>query len=278
MSRDYKTRKPSASKPEKKGSAFFGGFVGYALGLASAIGIWFYLNFAQNPFVANEKKPVTAEKNQVQLQPQPAPEVVQQPIKPDVPEQSPKLVEEKSKFDFYKILPGIEEPEIDYSTRRVEEHTKSTPIITAPPEAAGKPAEISLQPASPRPDLAPTIETAAAQPQPAPIVPKSQPPQPQSQPQPQLQKSIAPQAITPNLPKEKIFLQVGAFRRGSDAENIKAQLALLGIVASIQPIDLADKGMLYRVRIGPFNNKTDSDKIGASLRENGIETQIVKIQ
>ena len=275
MSRDYKTRKPSASKPEKKGSAFFGGFVGYALGLASAIGIWFYLNFAQNPFVANEKKPVTAEKNQVQ----PAPEVVQQPIKPDLPEESPKLTEEKSKFDFYKILPGIEEPEIDYSTRRVEEHSKSTPIITAPSEVTSKPAEISAQPTPPRPHIAPAIETAVVQPQP-PIVPKSQPlqQQPQSQLQPQLQQAIAPQATTPGLPKEKIFLQVGAFRRGSDAENIKAQLALLGIVASIQPIELADKGMLYRVRIGPFNNKTDSDKIGASLRENGIETQIVKIQ
>ena len=274
MSRDYKTRKPSASKPEKKGSAFFGGFVGYALGLASAIGIWFYLNFAQNPFVANEKKPVTAEKNQVQ----PAPEVVQQSIKPDVPQQSPKLVEEKSKFDFYKILPGIEEPEIDYSTRRIEEQSKSSTTVATPSEVSNKPAEITAQPTPPRPHIASTIETAAAQsqPQPIPITPKSQPPQ--QQPQPQLQQAIAPQTTVPSLPKEKIFLQVGAFRRGSDAENIKAQLALLGIVATIQPIDLADKGMLYRVRIGPFNNKADSDKIGASLRENGIETQIVKIQ
>ena len=32
MSRDYKTRKPSKSTPEKGGSAFLGGFVGYALG------------------------------------------------------------------------------------------------------------------------------------------------------------------------------------------------------------------------------------------------------
>lgn len=272
MSRDYKTRKPPASKPEKKGSAFFGGFVGYALGLASAIGIWFYLNFAQNPFVANEKKPVTAEKNQVQ----PTPEVAQQPIKPDVPEQSPKLVEEKSKFDFYKILPGIEEPEIDYSTRRIEEQSKSIPTLTAPQEVTSKPVEITTQPTPPRPHIAPVIETAKVQPQPIPITPKSQTLQQQSQ--PQLQQAIAPQAAVPSLPKEKIFLQVGAFRRGSDAENIKAQLALLGIVASIQPIDLADKGMLYRVRIGPFNSKTDSDKIGASLRENGIETQIVKIQ
>ena len=34
MSRDYKTRKPSKSTPEKGGSAFLGGFVGYALGLS----------------------------------------------------------------------------------------------------------------------------------------------------------------------------------------------------------------------------------------------------
>ena len=40
MSRDYKARKSSKSENEKGGSAFFGGFVGYALGLVSAIGIW----------------------------------------------------------------------------------------------------------------------------------------------------------------------------------------------------------------------------------------------
>jgi cell division protein FtsN len=46
----------------------------------------------------------------------------------------------------------------------------------------------------------------------------------------------------------------------------------------VQPIDLAEKGTWYRVRIGPFSSKTDSDQTSASLRENGIETQFVKLQ
>ncbi|MCG7757473.1 MAG: SPOR domain-containing protein [Nitrosomonas sp.] len=59
---------------------------------------------------------------------------------------------------------------------------------------------------------------------------------------------------------------------------MKARLAMLGVFASVQPIDLAEKGTWYRVRIGPFSSKTDSDQTSASLRENGIETQFVKLQ
>lgn len=66
MSRDYKSRKPARSSPEKSGSAFLGGFVGYALGLASAIGIWVYFNYGPNPFLATEKVPSSAEIHQKQ--------------------------------------------------------------------------------------------------------------------------------------------------------------------------------------------------------------------
>lgn len=269
MSRDYKTRKPSTSKPEKGGSAFFGGFVGYALGIASAIAIWLYLNFAQSPFLSNEKVASTSEKNPAQ----PAPEA---PAKPIIPEEPVNLVEEKPKFDFYKILPGIDEPEIDHGTRQIEEQPKQAQITALPPETASKPADISPQPTPPRLTVAPPVETAAIQPRPVPIEPKLQPPPPPIQ--PQLQQPVVPQVNNPPPVKEKIFLQAGAFRRIDDAENMKAQLALLGIFASIQPTDLAEKGMLYRVRIGPFNSKADSDRTNTSLRENGIEAQFVRIQ
>lgn len=266
MSRDYKTRKPSTTKPEKSGSAFLGGFVGYALGLASAIAIWLYFNFGQSPFLSNQKTVATTEKSQSQ----PTQEASKIPPHP-ILEETVSLVEEKPKFDFYKILPGIEEPEIDYGARQATEKPKQPQAAAKAPEAVSKPIEIVPQPMPSRPvTLPPPIETAVSPPRTVPIEPKSQP---------QLQQPVPPQVKNPPSPaKEKIFLQAGAFRRTDDAENMKARLALLGIVASIQSIDLAEKGILYRVRIGPFNSKTDSDQASASLRENGIETQFVRIQ
>lgn len=272
MSRDYKTRKPSTSKPERGGSVFFGGFVGYALGIASAIAIWLYLSFVQNPFLSNEKIANTAEKNPAQL----TAEAPQTPTKPVMPEEPVNVADEKPKFDFYKILPGIEEPEIDHGKRRIEEQPRQAPVIAPLTEIANKPVEVAPQPALPRPAVAAPIETAAIQSQPIPIEPRLQPQS--SPPQSQLQQPVAPPAKTPPPVKEKIFLQAGAFRSINDAENMKAQLALLGIFASIQPIDSAEKGTIYRVRIGPFDNKSDSDRTGVSLRENGIEAQLVRIQ
>ena len=78
--------------------------------------------------------------------------------------------------------------------------------------------------------------------------------------------------------KEKYFLQAGSFRKNDEAENMKARLAFLGVSASIQPIDLAEKGTWYRVRIGPLTNKADIDEISASLKENGIGAQFIKVQ
>src|SRR4030065_457891 len=108
MSRDYKSRKPSKSTKENGGSAFWGGFVGYALGLVSAIGIWIYLSYAPSPFLPNEKVASSSEKSEIH----PAPDQTKTPAKP-THEDPLSLVEEKPRCDFYKILPGIEEPEID---------------------------------------------------------------------------------------------------------------------------------------------------------------------
>ncbi|MDV6341862.1 SPOR domain-containing protein [Nitrosomonas sp. Is24] len=272
MSRDYKTRKPTKSTPEKGGSAFFGGFVGYALGLASAIGIWLYLNYIPSPFLPADKVAGSSEKNQTQ----PAVETPKAAEKPATPEPLA-VVEEKPRFDFYKILPGIEEPEIDQDFKRAAEPPAQPKIAAKTPEN-NKPAEIVPQPVPPRltvtlPVTPPPPQQMAAVPQRA--LPAEQPKQP---PQPQQQPPVTPQTKAPAAAKEKIFLQAGSFRKNDEAENMKARLAMLGVFASVQPIDLAEKGTWYRVRIGPFNSKTDSDQTSASLRENGIETQFVKLQ
>jgi cell division protein FtsN len=72
-------------------------FVGLFVGLAVALGIAFYLNRTQIPFIA--AKPKAAEKD------------AKAPVIAGMPQgTTPAGTPEKPKFDFYKILPGNEEP------------------------------------------------------------------------------------------------------------------------------------------------------------------------
>ncbi|PXW89651.1 cell division protein FtsN [Nitrosomonas sp. Nm84] len=261
MSRDYKARKSSKSADEKGGSAFFGGFVGYALGLMSAIGIWLYLNYAPSPFLSTEKVAGSSAKSEPQAVPA---EQLKTPAKP-VQEEPLIAVEEKPRFDFYKILPGIDEPEIYQTNKQADARPVQPPVATAKiPESSSKPVEIVRQPAPTHPVVSP-IETKQ---QSALVQPRNFPEA--------VQQPVAPPQVKQVKSTEKYFLQAGSFKKNDEAENLKARLALLGVLASVQPIDLADKGVWYRVRVGPFAKKEDVDQTSASLRENGIATQFIK--
>ena len=55
MSRDYKTRPNSSVFGKDKNALLLGLFIGYALGLLSAIGTWMYINKGPSPFISQEK-------------------------------------------------------------------------------------------------------------------------------------------------------------------------------------------------------------------------------
>lgn len=65
-------------------------------------------------------------------------------------------------------------------------------------------------------------------------------------------------------------LQVGAFQHREDAEKQKARLALLGLEASVQTAEVPDKGVWYRVRLGPYANREEMNRALAVLRQNGM--------
>jgi cell division protein FtsN len=73
------------------------------------------------------------------------------------------------------------------------------------------------------------------------------------------------------------FLQAGAFREMSDAENTRAKLALLGFEAAISD-RASDAGVLHRVRIGPYNQVEAMNKARAKLIDSGIDVAIVRNQ
>jgi cell division protein FtsN len=197
MSRDYKSRKTSTTR-KSSSSLIAGIFIGYTLGLVSAIGVWMYISQAPSPFLTEEKPTTTQKTTQTETS----------------SEKKIAEVDEKPKFDFYKILPGIEEPVVEQDLEQAIQQ-----------------------------QAAPTTENQ-----------------------------------TSNIPSEQYFLQAGAFRSTDEAENLKARLALLGVVATVQSAHLPEKGLWHRVRIGPFTNMDNVNQVRTSLQQNNIEVSFIKVR
>jgi cell division protein FtsN len=77
--------------------------------------------------------------------------------------------------------------------------------------------------------------------------------------------------------KETYFLQVGAFQTEQEADNMKAKLALQGLEAIVQTAEIPDKGILHRVRIGPFSDLNELSKSRALLEQNGFAADMIKV-
>jgi cell division protein FtsN len=83
---------------------------------------------------------------------------------------------------------------------------------------------------------------------------------------------------SPAAAKEVYFLQVAAFQSPSDADNLKARLALSGIEAQIQTATLPDGQVWHRVRVGPFSSQDELSKSRAALKENKLEANLIKVR
>ena len=80
------------------------------------------------------------------------------------------------------------------------------------------------------------------------------------------------------LVPEKFYLQAGAFEDPSEADNLKARLALMGVEASVQKVDVPEKGTMHRVRVGPYMGQEAMSKAREQLTASGIGTAVVKIK
>jgi len=85
-----------------------------------------------------------------------------------------------------------------------------------------------------------------------------------------------PSSAAPAAPTQRYYLQAGAFQNPNDADNLKAQLAMLGIEAVIQTSEVADKGVFHRVRVGPFNALDEVNRTRTLLTQNNIPATLVK--
>lgn len=73
----------------------------------------------------------------------------------------------------------------------------------------------------------------------------------------------------------RYFLQAGAFRSGSDAESVKAQILLLGLPAHVEQAQVGGS-TINRVRVGPFDGLDAMNRARAQLGTQKIESTVVK--
>lgn len=72
------------------------------------------------------------------------------------------------------------------------------------------------------------------------------------------------------------IIQVGSFRKDEDADTRKAQLALLGIVSTIQTVTINGTETWHRVRIGPLKGGDPLIQVRNLLQDNEIDYMILR--
>ena len=82
-------------------------------------------------------------------------------------------------------------------------------------------------------------------------------------------KSSTAPAAAPARP-EAWWVQLGAFRSKSDAEQRAAELAMQGVAAEIQAGGKAG----WRVRVGPFEDRKSAREVASSLADQGFSPSV----
>jgi cell division protein FtsN len=199
------------------GGTLLGVFIGLVLGLGLAAGVAYYLMRANGPFPAQGGARDARELPKV--------------AKADKGDAGT----DKPRFDFYKILPGVEEP-------KVQAEGKKAPDRAVVEQAKERAAEKSAPKAGD-----------------------------------QTSERVASVEATPAIkPVERFWLQAGSFATEADAENLKARLAFAGWQANVQQGTLPDKGIRYRVRLGPYDNTEELNRVRSDLAKNGFDVAVIK--
>lgn len=223
-------RPPAPRAPHRHsaaGGTLLGVFIGIAvgLGMASTVAYWLMKN--------NPALPMPSLGRDAQEPPR------------DAAAKVARADAEKPRFDFYKILPGIDEPKVQ-PARRVPEQGDRAVVEQAKNRASAKVA-VAVAVA---PDAAPA----------------------------RVPEKVLPVDASPQLAKaaDRFWLQAGSFSTVPDAENLRARLALAGWEATVQEGALPDKSIRYRVRLGPYDNTDELGRMKSELARRGFDVAVIR--
>ena len=73
------------------------------------------------------------------------------------------------------------------------------------------------------------------------------------------------------------FVQVGAFLSSAEADSQRIKLSLAGFEPVITQRD-QDGKVIYRVRVGPYDSKTQAEQTQSQLKSNTFESALIRVQ
>jgi len=82
---------------------------------------------------------------------------------------------------------------------------------------------------------------------------------------------------TPTPSEGSYLLQAGAFRQASDADALKARLALQGLFARVE-VSQIDGNTWHRVRLGPYASVSELEAAKRQLGDSGIQAIALRAQ
>jgi cell division protein FtsN len=150
--------------------------------------------------------------------------------------------DDKPRFDFYKILPGVEEPKPQPAARPERGDRAVVEQAKERVNDRGAPAATAAIDRAQAPDKAAPVETSA--------------------------RTVKP--------VDRFWLQAGSFSTEPDAENLRARLALSGWEATVQEGALPDKSVRYRVRLGPYDNADELGRMKSELAKRGFDVAVIR--
>ncbi len=81
----------------------------------------------------------------------------------------------------------------------------------------------------------------------------------------------------PVEPGSAYVLQLGSFRNRTDADRLKAKIAMLGFEPHIQTVNINGNNW-YRVRVGPYSNSIRIAEVRHRLHETGFDAILLKLK
>ena len=91
------------------------------------------------------------------------------------------------------------------------------------------------------------------------------------------EKAVGPEGGTAPIERPGTYvLQAGSYRNASDADRVRAQLALQGIESKIQKVTV-DNDTWHRVRIGPVTDLAELNKLRKRLAQAEVDAIVVRV-
>lgn len=223
----------------QKGGTALGLIIGLVIGLAVALAVAIYVTKVPTPFT-NKNQPRSADQDAAEAQKNKDwnPNGALQ-NKPPAPTPDP--------ADGNKE-PAKEEPK----------DASKPPAVKEPPKEVAKPEPKPAVTADPLNDLVKSKTAPAAA---APATPPA--------------SGVTAGSV--NGDPFTYFVQVGAFRSQAEADAQRAKLTMMGLDAKISEREQAGR-QVYRVRLGPYDDKDVAERAKSKLDAGGIETALVRVQ